>query len=155
MLNFDNFQYVPPADRALITWKEPSTSAPIIQEIPSWTNRLTSSLRSFSTSSIDSYPGFASAPDLSLTKPKNLDTTTMQKVSSEVKRTFAHYRMAIITVLFGFVLLAAPIKWENMQFWKTVFSKFKFLCFCRRILFGKVSRKFIRSSSVPNNRISC
>ena len=61
-----------------------------------------------------------------LKKLSEEDESATQRVSSELKRTLVHYRMAIIILLFSTVLMATPLKWEDTQAWKRFFSRIFF-----------------------------
>lgn len=112
-----------PKSNPIIEWKEKSEGE--VKNNQDWKRRLHQSVRVFSATNLLQLSGIPVSELFSISASKPIDDeSTMQRVSCEVKRTLAHYRMAIIILLFSTVLMATPVKWEDTRSWKRLFSKF-------------------------------
>jgi len=128
-MNFDA-QYCPTTG-AVIEWKEVEELSPVDStENSNWQNRIRKGVRSFSVSSLIKLSGMPSGEMFELQSmqkpPMEEDESTMHLVSNELKRTLAHYRMAIIILVFSTILMTTPVKWEDTRAWKRLFSRILF-----------------------------
>ena len=133
MRQFIKGQYAPPQQRALISWRHTHSECSSVAE--AWSSSVQSGKNTaivteeqskFSWLNVFAFLFPNKDHSVSFADIEH-EGTTMKMVKWQVRATLAHYRMAIIMVIFGIVLMLAPLKWEKKSFWSPIFRRLPFL----------------------------